>query len=94
VWKYLLRYSTNDFCRFENRVDAVIEEIRVTGKDLCFEDADSPNVRKCLYSHSYALIDTDLTELEQQRTYHEKEEIASEECVSKEILLKELQLMF
>jgi hypothetical protein len=34
--------------------------------------------------------------LEQQRTYDEKAEIASEgeECVSKEILIKELEQMF
>jgi hypothetical protein len=36
VWKYLLRYCENDFCGFENRVDAVIEEISVTGKDPVF----------------------------------------------------------
>jgi hypothetical protein len=81
---------------FENRVDAIIEEISVIRKSFGFEDADSPNIRKHLNSHSQPLIDTDLTELEQQRSYDEKEEIASEEDkrVSKEILIKELQQMF
>jgi hypothetical protein len=51
VWKYLLPYGANKFCGFENRVDTVIEEISVTGKDLGFEDVDSPNVRECLDSH-------------------------------------------
>jgi hypothetical protein len=50
-WKYLLCYCANDFCGFENRVNDVIEEIRVIGKDLGFEDVDSPNVRECLNSH-------------------------------------------
>jgi hypothetical protein len=49
--------------------DAVIEEISVIGKDLGFEDVDSPNVRECLDSHSQALTDTDLTELEEQHAY-------------------------
>jgi hypothetical protein len=72
------------------------EEISVTGKDLGFKDVDSPNVTECLDSHSQALTDTDLIELEQQRTYDEKEEIAAEGegCVSKEILIKELEQMF
>jgi hypothetical protein len=48
------------------------EEISVIGKDLGFEDVDSPNIRECLDSHSQPLSDTDLTELQQQRTYDEK----------------------
>jgi hypothetical protein len=85
VWKYLLPYCANEFCGFKNRVAAFIEEISLIRKDLVFEDDDSPNVRECLDSHSQPLIDTDLTELEQRRTYDEKEEIASEgeRCVSK-----------
>jgi hypothetical protein len=69
--------------------DAIIEEISVTGKDLGFEDVDSPNVRECLDSHSQPLTDTDLIEVHQQRTYDEKEETASEGegCLSKEILI-------
>jgi hypothetical protein len=55
VWNYLLPDFANDFCDFENRVDAVIQEIIITGKDFGFEDIDSSNVRKCLDSHSYAL---------------------------------------
>jgi hypothetical protein len=43
--------------------------INVIGKDLGFEDVDSTNVRECLDSHSQRLTDTDLIELEQQRTY-------------------------
>jgi hypothetical protein len=76
--------------------DAVIEEISVIGKDLGFEDVDSPSVRECLDSHSQPLTDMDLIELEQQHTYDEKEEIASEGegSVSKEILIKELDQMF
>jgi hypothetical protein len=64
--------------------------------DIGFDDVDSPNVRECLDSHSQPLTDTDLAELEQQLTYDEKEEIASERerCVSKEILIKELEQMF
>jgi hypothetical protein len=58
--------------------DAVIEEISVIGKDLGFEDVDSPNVGECLDSHSQALTDTDLIELGEQRAYDGKEEIASE----------------
>jgi hypothetical protein len=56
----------------------------------------SPNVRERLDSHSKPLTDTELIELEQQRTYDEKEEIASEGKgrVSKEILIKELEQMF
>jgi hypothetical protein len=75
------------------RFDAVIEEISDIGKDLCFEDVDSPNVRECLDSHSQPLTDTDRVKLGQQLTYDEKEEIASEGegCVSKEILIKELE---
>jgi hypothetical protein len=61
-------YCANDFVDFENRVDAVIDEISVTGKDLGFEDVDSPNVRKSLDSHSQPLTGTELTELEQQRS--------------------------
>jgi uncharacterized protein with ParB-like and HNH nuclease domain len=55
-----------------------------------------PNVRECLDLHSQPLTDTDLIELEQQHTYDEEEEIASagEGCVSKEILIKELEQMF
>jgi hypothetical protein len=70
----------------------VIEEISVVGNDLGFEGVDSPNVREYLDLHSQPLTDTDLTESEQQLTYDEKEEIASEGegCVSKEILIKEL----
>jgi hypothetical protein len=68
AWKYLLPYCANDFCSFENRVDIVIEEISVTGKDLGFEDFDSPNAKECLDSQSQPLTDTDLIELEQQRT--------------------------
>jgi hypothetical protein len=80
---------------FENRVDAVIEEIRVIRRDLGFEDADSPNIREYLNSHSQPLTDTDLTELEQQRAHDEKGKTVSEyECFSKEILIKELQQMF
>jgi hypothetical protein len=60
------------------------------------EDVDSLHVRESLDSHSQPLTNTDLIELEQQRTYGEKEEIASEieGCVSKEILIKELEQMF
>jgi hypothetical protein len=46
--------------------------------DLGFEDDDSRNVRESLDSHSQPLTDTDLIELEQQLTFGEKEEIASE----------------
>jgi hypothetical protein len=45
VWKHLLLYCANDFRGFENQVDAVIEDISVTGKDLGFEDIDAPSVR-------------------------------------------------
>jgi hypothetical protein len=41
VWKYLRPYGANDICGFENHVNAVIEEISVTGKDSAFEDVDS-----------------------------------------------------
>jgi hypothetical protein len=34
------------------------EEIGVIGKDLGFQDVDSPNVRECLDSHSQPLTDT------------------------------------
>jgi hypothetical protein len=63
---------------------------------LGFEDVDSSNVRECLDSHSQPLTDTDLIELEQQRTFDKKEEIVSEGegCVSKEILIKEPEQMF
>jgi hypothetical protein len=46
--------------------------------------------------HSHLLTRTDLRELEQQHTYNEKKEIASEgeECVLKEILIKELEQIF
>jgi hypothetical protein len=72
------------------------EEISVIGKDLGFEGVDSPKVRERLDSHSQALTDTDLIELEEQRAYDEEEEIASEGegCVSKEILIKEVEQMF
>jgi hypothetical protein len=93
VWKYLLPYCANDFCVFENRVDAVTEEISVIGKDLGFEDVDSPNVRECLDSHS---LTRTLQNWSNSVTYDEKEEIASEGegCVSKEILIKKLEQMF
>jgi hypothetical protein len=76
--------------------DALTEEISVNGKDLGFEDVDSPSVRECLDSHSQPLTDTDLTESVQQRTYYKKEEIAykGEGSVSKEILIKEIDKMF
>jgi hypothetical protein len=72
------------------------DEISVFGKDLGFEDVDSPDVRECRHSHSQPLSDTDLSELGQRLTYGEKEEIASEGegCASKEILIKELEQMF
>jgi hypothetical protein len=69
--------------------DPVIEEISVIGKDLGFEDVDSPNVRECLDSHSHPLTNTDLMQLELQQTASEREG-----CVSKEILIKELERMF
>jgi sugar-specific transcriptional regulator TrmB len=96
VWKDLLPYSASDFCAFENQVDAVIQDISITGKDLGFEDNDSPNVRECLDSHSQPLTDTDLIELEQRCAYDVKEEIATygENCISKEISLKKLEQMF
>jgi hypothetical protein len=47
-------------------------------KDFGFEDVDSSNVRECLDSNSQPLTDTELVELEQQHTYDEKGEIASE----------------
>jgi hypothetical protein len=64
--------------------------------DLGFEDIDSLNVRECLDSHSQPLTDTDLTKLEQQRAYDEKEETVNEgeKCVSKKISLKELEMTF
>jgi hypothetical protein len=64
--------------------------------DTGFEDGDSPNVRECLDSHSQPFTDTDIIELEQQRTYNKKKEIASEGegCVSKKILIKELEQIF
>jgi hypothetical protein len=71
--------------------DAVIEETGVIGKDLGSEDVDPPSVRECLESHSQPLSDTDLTEMEQRRACDEKE---GEGCVSKEILVKELEQMF
>jgi hypothetical protein len=63
---------------------------------ICFEDGESPNVRKCLDSHSQPLTDMDLIEMEKQHTYDEKEKIVSEGAgrVSKEILIKELEKMF
>jgi hypothetical protein len=64
VWKYLVPYCANDFCGFENPVDAVNEEISAIGKDLVFEDVDSRSVRECLGSYSQPLTDTNLTELE------------------------------
>jgi hypothetical protein len=78
-------YCANDFCGFENRVDAFIEEISVNGKDFGIEDVDSPNVRERLDSHSQPLTAMELIELEQQRSCNEKEETASEGdgCVSK-----------
>jgi hypothetical protein len=47
-------------------------------------------------SHTQPPTDTDLIELDQQRTCDEKEEIASEGegCVSKEILIKEIEQVF
>jgi hypothetical protein len=60
VWKYLLPNCRNGFRGFENRVDVVIEEISVIGKDLDFENVDSANVRECLDSHSQPITDTDL----------------------------------
>jgi hypothetical protein len=69
VWKYLLPYCVNHFCGFKNQVDTVTEEVSDTAKDLGFEDVESCNVRECLDSHSQPLIDADLTELGQQRTY-------------------------
>jgi hypothetical protein len=66
---YILPYWANEFCGFENRVDAVIEETGVILKDRDFEDTDSPNVSEYLDSHSQPLTDTNLTEMEQQRTY-------------------------
>jgi hypothetical protein len=47
--------------------------MRVPAKDMGLEDGDSPSVRECLDSCSQPLIDMDLTELKQQRTYDEKE---------------------
>jgi hypothetical protein len=78
MWKFLLPYCANGLDGLEYRVDAVIEEIAIIGKDFDFEDVDSPNVRICLDSNSQPLTDTDLTELKKKRTYDEKEEIASE----------------
>jgi hypothetical protein len=72
-----------NFCSFDNRSDAVIEEIRVTGKYPALK-------RMSLDSHSQPL-----TEMEQQCMYQEKVEIASkgQGCVSKKILIKELEQM-
>jgi hypothetical protein len=72
MWKYLLPYCANDFCGFENRVGAVIEEVSTIGKALGFEDVDSPAVKECLDSHSEPLTDADLIELQKQRTYDER----------------------
>jgi hypothetical protein len=83
-------------CGFKNQLHGVIEEISILAKDLGFEDVDLPSVRECLDSHSQPLTDMDLTELEQQCTYDEKEQIAAEGegCVSKKILIKEPEQMF
>jgi hypothetical protein len=81
VWKHLLPYCANDFCDFENRVDAVIQEIITTGKNSGFEDIGWSNVRKCLDSHSYALTDIDLIKLEQQHTYDEEKKLHLKERV-------------
>jgi hypothetical protein len=64
--------------------------------DTGFEDVDSPSVRECMDSHSQPSTDRDPIELEQQRTYDKKKEIASEGegCVSKEILIKEFEHIF
>ena len=59
VWKCLLPYCANDFCVFENEVDAVIEDIGVIGKDLGFEYVDSPMSEDawiCIHSHSLTRI--------------------------------------
>jgi hypothetical protein len=63
-----------------NQVDSVIEDISFIGKDLSSENVDSCSVRECLDFHAY----------------DEKEEIVTEgeECISKEIMLKELKQMF
>jgi hypothetical protein len=76
--------------------DAVTEAIRIIREDLGFEDVDSLNVRECLYLHSQPLTGAELTDLEQQRTYKEKQQFApeGEESVSKEIMIKELEKMF
>jgi hypothetical protein len=70
VWKYLLPNCPNGVCGYENRVD-FIEETSVIGKVLDFENVDSPNVR--MDSHSQPVPDTDLIELQQQRTCDEKQ---------------------
>jgi hypothetical protein len=67
-----LAYCGNDVCGFENRVDAVIEQISDIRKDFDFQDVDSPNVKQFLDSNLQPLTDMNFTELEQQRTYHEK----------------------
>jgi hypothetical protein len=43
VWRYLLPYGAND-SGFENRADAVTEEISVVAKNLGFEDVNLPSV--------------------------------------------------
>lgn len=60
------------------------------------EDAGLFKVREYFDLNSQPLTDTDLTELEQLRTYDEKAKIASEGegCVSKEILVEEQEQMF
>jgi hypothetical protein len=58
------------------------EEISVIGKDLGFENVDSPNVRECLDSHSQPLTDTDIIELEQRLTYNEKLYVSADQLFS------------
>lgn len=91
VWKYLLPYCANNFFGFRNRLDTVIEKISVIGKDLGFEDVDSPHVKECLDLHSQPLTDMDIIELEQHHTHDRKKKLCLEE---KAILIKELYQMF
>jgi hypothetical protein len=64
--------------------------------DFGFEDVDSSNVKECLDSHSQPLTHMNLIELKPQGASDKSVEIASEGegCVSKEILVKELEQMF
>jgi hypothetical protein len=59
VWQYLLPYCAKNFCSFENRIDAVIEEISVTGKDPALKMLIHPlseNAWILIHSHSLTRI--------------------------------------